>query len=129
MDEWELEACPMSSEAFAHTADATWAAWETAEQVFVTNLSIGSAERITKRPAPGTAERRKHPALAVNDAGELLFVWTEGTGWNKGGGLAWQLFDGSGRALSTEKGQAPGIATWSFAAAYAREDGSFVILY
>jgi hypothetical protein len=129
MDEWELETCPMSSEAFAHTADETWAAWETAEQVFVTNLSTGSAERVANRPAPGTAARRKHPSLAVNDEGQLLFVWTEGTGWNRGGGLAWQLFDGNGRAVTAETGQAPGIATWSFAAAYAKADGSFVILY
>jgi hypothetical protein len=129
LDEWELEVCPMSSEAFAHTADSTWAAWETAEQVFVTKLSEESDERLIRRPAAGRAARRKHPALAVNNAGELLFVWTEGTGWNKGGGLAWQLFDERGRADPAEKGQMPGISTWSFAAAYAAEDGSFVILY
>jgi len=129
MDEWELNACPMSSEAFAHTAEATWCAWETAEQVYVADLKKSTTERIGKRSAPGTAPRRKHPSLAVNEEGELLFVWTEGTGWNKGGGLAWQVFDGNGRAVAAEKGQAPGIPTWSFAAAYSAGDGEFVILY
>lgn len=129
MDEWELDACPMSSEAFARTADATWGAWDTAEQVFVAHLSGQKEADIMKRAAPGSGTRRKHPSLAANEAGELLFVWTEGTGWNRGGAFAWQMFDNDGRAVSAEKGESPGIPTWSFAACYAADDGSFVILY
>ena len=87
-----------------------------------------AGEAAGPRPAPGRATQRKHPALAVNGRGELLLVWTEGTGWNKGGGLAWQQFDAQGRP-TTVKGRQPGIPVWSFATPYARPDGSFVILY
>ena len=41
----------------------------------------------------GKAGARKHPVLAVDANGQTLLAWTEGTGWQKGGSLAWQLFD------------------------------------
>ena len=44
-----------------------------------------------------------NPRVAINDAGELLSVWAEGVGWQKGGALAWQLFDRSGQPTA-EKG-------------------------
>ena len=69
-----------------------------------------------------------YPALAVNGSDEVLLVWTEGTGWQRGGSFAWQLLDEQGRVTST-RGRSPGIPVWSFAAAYARPNGSFVILY
>ena len=71
-------------------------------------------------------------AVAAGDfkgkRGETLLVWTEGTGWNRGGSLAWQLFDRSGKPVG-EAGSAPGIAVWSLAAAVAHPDGSFEIIY
>jgi hypothetical protein len=79
-------------------------------------------------PAPGDGGTRKHPRLAINARGDVLFVWTEGTAWARGGSLAWQLFDASGRA-TTVSGTAAGVPVWSFAAPVARPDGSFVILY
>ena len=125
---WQIGTCPMSSEAFAHTADKSWGAWETDEQVFVARLDRDVGEAAKPRSAPGSAARRKHPALAVNSRGELLMAWTEGTGWNKGGGLAWQQFDAEGRPTDV-KGREAGVPVWSFATPYARADGSFVILY
>ena len=129
LDEWELSTCPMSSEALAHTKEATWAAWETADQIILANLSADSREARAQQSPPGAPDRRKQPALAVDGEGRLLLVWTEGTGWNRGGRLAWQVFDRGGRPVEAEQGQAPGIPVWSFAAAYAERDGSFVILY
>jgi hypothetical protein len=125
---WEIGTCPMSSEAFAHQGDRSWAAWETDEQVFMARVDADTGQASTPRAAPGRAARRKHPALAVNARGELLMVWTEGTGWNKGGGLAWQQYDPEGRPTDV-KGREPGIPVWSFATPYARPDGSFAILY
>jgi hypothetical protein len=58
-----------------------------------------------------------------------LLVWTEGTGWEKGGGLAWQIFNEKGRP-TTRRGKLEGaIPVWSFAAAYAEADDEFVILH
>jgi hypothetical protein len=78
--------------------------------------------------APGGDGTRKHPRLAMNPEGDLLFIWTAGTAWARGGSVAWQLFDPAGRPTSV-KGQVPGIPVWSFAAPIARPDGTFVILY
>jgi hypothetical protein len=57
-----------------------------------------------------------------------LLVWTEGTGWQKGGSLAWQMYDPSGQATPS-KGQHDGIPAWSFAAVMAGKDNGFSILY
>lgn len=78
--------------------------------------------------APGIAKGRKHPRVAINKSDEMLFVWTEGTGWQRGGSLAWQLYDRSGQPTS-EKGMIAGIPTWSFAAPAVNADGSFSIVY
>jgi len=78
-------------------------------------------------PAPG-AGKRKHPTVAISSNGTMLLAWTEGTGWNKGGSVAWQLFDASGSPL-TEKGRAPGVPVWGLVAATARPDGTFLIFY
>ena len=69
----------------------------------------------------------KHPALAINARGETLAVWTTGTGWAKGGEVAWTMLDASGKPTG-ERGKAPGVPVWSHAAAYAEPDGGFVIV-
>ena len=70
----------------------------------------------------------KHPVAVGNAAGEVLLAWTEGTGWGKGGAVAWQLYDSEGDTLS-EKGRVDGVPTWSLVAAVAKTDGSFVIIF
>jgi hypothetical protein len=64
--------------------------------------------------------------LAENKAGDLLTTWTEGTGWEKGGALGWKLTTKDGK---TETGRQDGVPKWSYGAAFAKADGSFVILY
>ena len=59
----------------------------------------------------------------------MLLVWTENMGWEKGGSLAWQVFDKDLRPIAGEKGEIPGVPTWSLVAAFARPDGHFTILY
>jgi hypothetical protein len=57
-----------------------------------------------------------------------MLVWTERTGWARGGSIAWQVFDGTGRP-SGPIASAPSLPVWSFASAVARPDGGFVVLY
>lgn len=125
IDLWEIESCPMSSAAFACTPAESFAAWQTQDQVYFARLDEQPPQ---PTPATGSGPRRKHPAIAVNDRGEVLLVWTEGTGWNKGGSLAWQLYGRAGQPTSI-RGRLPGIPVWSFARPYVRSDGLFVILY
>jgi hypothetical protein len=58
-----------------------------------------------------------------------MLVWDEGTGWQKGGSLAWQVFDRSGRPTEEKARIDGGIPAWSFAAVVARPDGGFTIVH
>jgi hypothetical protein len=123
---WEINACPMSSMSFAENGGTTLAAWETGGQVFYGNVSGAAVPKPIV--APGEGKGRKHPRLATNFRGETMLLWTEGTGWQRGGSLAWQLFDRNGSPVGA-KGLAPGVPAWSFGAVTANPDGTFVILY
>src|SRR5215831_12503024 len=87
LHKWEINACPMSSMDFADSGNAVIAAWETRGQVYWARVDDDSGQAI---PAPGEGKGRKHPRVAINQNGEVLFVWTEGTGWQKGGSLAFE---------------------------------------
>jgi len=75
---------------------------------------------------PGAGSNRKHPAIATARNGLTLLVWTEGTGWNKEGSLAWPLFDEAGRPLGA-RGGSSGLPAGDFAATVSVEDRFFVI--
>ena len=131
LDKWKLDVCPMSSASLADGASSTnelLAAWETQGQVYFTSIGAKAEESILPIPATGIDGKSKHPAIAANERGDTILVWTEGTGWKKGGSLAWQLYDSHGKAVG-KKGEVPGIPVWSFAAVFAEQDGSFTVIY
>jgi hypothetical protein len=123
---WEINACPMSSMSFAESSGTTEAAWETGGQVYYGKVSGASVAKPIA--APGEGKGRKHPRLAINPRGETILLWTEDTGWQRGGSLAWQLFDRTGNPIGA-KGSAPGVPAWSFGAVAALPDGTFRITY
>lgn len=127
LHKWNINACPMSSMDCADNGHAVVAAWETGGQVYWIRLDGEVRSAREPIPAPGNGKGRKHPRVAVNRKGEVLLIWTEGTGWRKGGSLAYQLFDANGKP-GPEQGTLPGVAAWSFGAAAARPDDSFLIL-
>ncbi|HEY6168377.1 MAG TPA: hypothetical protein VI454_10080, partial [Verrucomicrobiae bacterium] len=126
-DAWKTGACPMSSSSMSLRESALLAAWETAGQVYGALMEPAGAS-VQKRLAPGGAGKRKHPVIVANKRGEVLMAWADGTGWNKGGSVAWQVFDVEGKPTS-EKGMRNGVPVWSLATAYAKPDGSFVVVY
>jgi hypothetical protein len=126
--EWKTGICPMSTAAFAESAGSILAAWETDGQVYYVRVDPATGKRSEPGSPPGAAKGRKHPAVAANARGEVILVWTEGMGWNRGGLVAWQVYDKDGNP-SAEKGQAEGVPVWSLVAVFARPDGSFVVLY
>ena len=124
VDAWKLKACPMSSASLVMAGSDILTAWETAQQVYWTDVAGGkSAARI----APPGDVKRRHPTLARNRSGDVLLAWTEGTGWQKGGSVAWQLFDPKGKPAAT--GHADGLPVWGLAAATADPLGNFTIVY
>ncbi len=123
---WSVGMCPMSSANIAGANDGAWAAWETAGRVQFARFS--DTDWKPQPRAFGALKGAKHPRVAVNRRGETLLVWTEGTGWQRGGSFAWQVLDAKGEPTA-EKGKREGIAAWSYATAYARPDGEFVILH
>jgi hypothetical protein len=125
---WEIGACPMTSMSIASSDSRILVAWETAGQVYFGATDVKGPRIPSPIAAPGEAGTRKHPRLAANPNGDVLFAWTEGTAWARGGSVAWQVFDATGRVMDV-KGQASGVPVWSFAAPIARPDGGFVILY
>lgn len=122
---WKIAACPMSSAFLSETKAGVLAAAETHGRVFFIRMD-GKTGKVS---SPVSAEvKGKHPVAVGNAAGEVLLAWTEGTGWGKGGAVAWQLYDERGNPTS-EKGRAEGVPTWSLVAAVANRDGNFAIIY
>ncbi len=122
---WKIAACPMSSAFLSETKSGVLAAAETHGRVFFIRMDTKTG----KVSSPVSPEvKGKHPVAVSNTTGDMLLAWTEGTGWGKGGAVAWQLYDESGNPTS-EKGRAEGVPTWSLVAAVAKPDGSFVIFY
>jgi hypothetical protein len=120
----------MSSEAFVEGPNGSvYAAWETEGQVKFARVEPGSAKLSAPVGAPGADRTRKHPTLAVNAAGEVLFAWTEGTGWQKGGDLAWQVYGADGKPKGEPGRLQGGVPTWGLVAGFARPDGGFVLMH
>ena len=119
----------MSSEALVEGPNGVLAAWETAGQVGFAGIDRATHKVGAPVSAPNVAQNRKHPALAVNAQGQTLLAWTEGTGWERGGALAWQLYDKNGKPTS-EKGRVEGgIPVWGLATAVPRVDGGFILIH
>lgn len=124
-DPWELQECPLSTSAIGLGPRGAVAAWETRGQILTSDISEGKASPAT--PVRGTGQRR-YPAVALNSAGDTLLAWTEGAAWARGGDLAWVLLEhGNRRELAS--GTASKLPPWTKPAAYARPDGTFVILH
>jgi hypothetical protein len=125
---WRINACPMSSFAFAEGPAEVLAAWETNGQVYYARINPDSGKRSAPIAAPGAGRDRKHPVVACDKQERTLLVWTEGMGWERGGAVAWQLFDKNDKALA-EKGRTEGVPTWSLVAVFPRAEGGFTIVY
>ena len=122
---WNVAACPMSSAFLSETKAGVLAAAETHGRVFFVRVDPTTG-KVSEPVSPSV--KAKHPVAVGNAKGEVLLVWTEGTGWAKGGAVVWQLYNKDGHALE-EKGRADGVPVWSLATAFARPNGSFVIVY
>jgi hypothetical protein len=125
---WKIAACPMSTAFLTQAPGRVLAAWETNGQVFTGQVGEQTGELLSIRPAAGDSRERKYPVIACNSKGETILAWTEGMGWNRGGAVAWQVYDKNARPLGST-GKMTGVPVWSLVAAFARPDDTFVIVY
>jgi len=125
---WRLDACPMSTAYLGEGGQHVLAAWEKAGEVYFDRINPQTFQLSSSFAAPGQSTDRKHPAVAANARGQVLLAWTEGTGWKKGGSLAWQLFSPSGQPIGSE-GHAPGVPAWGLPSVYIGPGGNFTIVY
>jgi hypothetical protein len=131
VDRWRIGQCPMSSAAIAPSPQGTLLAWEHDGQVLFALQPGGKLRPNAATAVPGPASRRKHPAIAVNSGGQFIIAWTEGMGWQRGGGAGWQVYDAAGQPIRGvgAAGHVDGVPVWSLVAAFTRADGSFVVMY
>ena len=130
LDKWEVGQCVMSSASFHQTTDGMLAAWETEHQVKFGPVDRGLPGALRHVSAPETNQQtRKHPVLSVNSKGQVILVWTEGTGWQKGGSVAWQVFDPSGQPIPDAAGRTDGVPVWGLVAVLAGKNGEFTVVY
>ncbi|HSU61055.1 MAG TPA: sialidase family protein [Bryobacteraceae bacterium] len=92
LQRWDIGACPMSTSSLAELNGRVLAAWETNKQVYFADVTQAGSSPVTPLAAPSSGKDRKHPAIAVDAAGDSLLAWTDGTGWKRGGTLNWALF-------------------------------------
>ncbi|MEJ2007724.1 MAG: sialidase family protein [Acidobacteriota bacterium] len=125
---WRLNACPMSTDYLSEGGRHVLAAWEKAGEVYFDKINPRTFQLSSRIAAPGRNSDRKHPAVAADSRGDILLAWTEGTGWKKGGSLAWQLFGPSGQPIGAE-GHAPGVPVWDMPSVFTGPHGNFTVVY
>ncbi|HLJ53707.1 MAG TPA: sialidase family protein [Chthonomonadaceae bacterium] len=126
IDPWHIDTCPMSTYSMAPGPAGVTASWETAGHVRTASVRPDSLAVSAFRETPGAGQ--KHPFVAVAPDGRTLIVWTEGTGWQRGGALAWQIVSTDGK-IETGGRKDGAIPVWGLATAYAGPDSRFTILY
>ena len=124
---WRVGQCPMSNASFVASEGKVYGAWETAGAVQLAALDATTVKALAP-VSPTASGKGRHPALAVNKVGETLVVWSEGTGWQRGGAVAWQVFGVDGRPAG-EPQRRDGVPVWGLAAAVAEPDGAFTVIY
>ncbi len=122
LDNWQVAMCPMSSASLLPAPKNLRAAWENDGQI-VTCL-MGSDASSAQKIGPRNA---KHPVLAQNMKGQTIVASVIGSGWSKAGRLHWDMLDAQGRV--TDSGDGEKLPVWSYAVAYARPDGGFVVMH
>jgi hypothetical protein len=123
--EWKIGTCPMSAAFLSETPSGILAAAETHGRVFFIRLD----SKTSKASSPVSPEHQaKYPVAVANNKGNTLLIWAEGVSWNKGGEVAWQLYDSASTPLA-EKGHAEGLKPWSLPAAFVEQDGNFTVIY
>jgi hypothetical protein len=123
LDDWQLNGCPMSNASFS-LASSLLGAWEKDGTVYVRGMDALSQRQAWVPNAQGNS---RFPSVAQSQ-NQVLVAWAEGTGWAKGGAVAWQAFDKNGKNLGSKE-RIEGLPAWSMPAAVAGPGADFTVIY
>ena len=129
VDPWQVNRCPMSTAVIRPAPGGAAIAWETDGRVFAGLLDTQTGKLSAPIEPPGTSRERKHPSVAVSADGTIALAWTEGMAWNRGGKVAWQVFDAAGKAIEGAAGSVPGVPAFSLVSIVPKPQGGFVLIY
>lgn len=130
LEKWPVNTCPMSSMSLFELSNRMLIGWETNKQVRFTTIAKGTVDTETIVSLGGMAMGGKHPVFAASSDEKVLIAWTEGTGWGKGGGVAWQEFSSLIRPVSMIDRLPEAVSVWSFVASYYdRDTKTFYVVY
>lgn len=125
---WEIDTCPMSDPGLAESDDRLLVV--TGKKGRIKLSGVPNPWKVGFAPINMLASKdARLPVVANNRKGGTLIAWTEGTGWNRGGTLAWQVTQ-SDWLTSTETRRIKGaVPVWGILSAVAMPDGDFVIFH
>lgn len=119
-DAWRIGQCPLSS---AWVAEG-WTGWEAGGTVKFARLDDVKSKLVI----PKGDAKRKHPVAVQTKDGRTLLVWTEGTGWQKGGAVVWQMLGVDDKLIGNPQ-RRNDLPVWGLATAWADGSGQFFVLY
>ncbi|MDE2125069.1 MAG: exo-alpha-sialidase [Armatimonadetes bacterium] len=126
LDRWRISACPMSTYSLLLSAGRLFAAWETHGQVRMAR--IGANGRAAYAPVGPASDSARHPVLAAAPDGTILLAWAQGSGWEQGGSVGWQLYRPDGTPLGAA-GSAAGLPVWGIATGWYDGSSGFRLLW
>ena len=126
LDEWPINGCPMSSAAIASGSTGTFGAWETGG--LIRYCMLGNQLKTTVLSPQSQEDGSRHPSMAIGDDHYTLLTWSEGTGWNRGGGVAWEITHPDNK-LSRSGKMRESVPVWSFPSGFFVPEKGFTIVY
>ena len=128
LQEWELSACPLSTNDITADAKANqWLVFETKGRI--NQLQLGTGIDAMPVAEPFIKTRQKNPAVAINNEGDRLIVWGEAISQTRGGRLNMHLFADDGSDKNAGFTEEVSIPKFSFPAAAVLPNGDFLVLY
>ncbi len=124
LDSWNLDQCPLSTCRLVQTPDSPSAVWISKGRVQW--ASLGAPD--LRRTLSASARSANHPVLvSLGRTGSAIVAWTEGTGWQRGGDLAWCTLQAGTPNPTVQR--LPGVPVWGAVAAWAESDSVVTLLY
>lgn len=117
----------MSMMSFAERGDKLLAAWESEGEVRVGQIEGGKLGQVIT-PERGEAGR-KYPSVSIDESGAVLLAWAEGTAFRRGGTLAYQLFNASGKPVGLVRRIDRGIPVFGLPATAPLPGGGFLLVH